>query len=168
MSEAAYTLVYERMIRRAGEPPALTFMLGFDSTPIRAEKSLYDLAEWARGHPELAAHLHRTSAAGLERDLERSDVVDGWGEFHARFREHLRLYGHAVYDLDFAKPLPAEEPAPVLEALKFFVSGLATNPYVRQNAALRAREDAAREVRARLPGPLRKLFDTFLERAQRY
>ncbi|MBV9326761.1 MAG: phosphoenolpyruvate synthase [Chloroflexi bacterium] len=168
MSEAAFTLVYERLIRRAGEPPALTFMLGFDSTPIRAEKSLYDLAEWARGHPELAAHLQRTSAADLERDLERSDVVDGWCEFHARFREHLRRYGHAVYDLDFAKPLPAEEPAPVLEALKFFVSGQAANPHVRQNTALHAREDAAREVRARLRGPLLRLFDNFLERAQLY
>ncbi|HYW89508.1 MAG TPA: PEP/pyruvate-binding domain-containing protein, partial [Chloroflexota bacterium] len=168
MSEAAFTLVYERLIRRAKEPPALTFMLGFDSTPIRAEKSLYDLAEWARGHPELAAHLQRTSTADLERDLERSDVVDGWSEFHARFGEHLGRYGHAVYDLDFAKPLPAEEPAPVLEALKFFVSGQAANPYVRQNTALRAREDAARELRARLSGPLLKLFDNFLERAQRY
>jgi pyruvate,water dikinase len=95
-------------------------------------------------------------------------MVDGWGEFTARFREHLQRYGHAVYDLDFAKPLPAEEPAPVLEALKFFVSGQATNPYARQDAAMRAREDATRQVRGRLHGPLLKLFDNFLERAQRF
>ena len=31
----------------------------------------------------------------------------------------------------------------MLEALKFFVSGQATNPYARQDAALRAREDAS-------------------------
>jgi pyruvate,water dikinase len=143
-------------------------MLGFDSTPIRAEKSLHDLGVWARGHPELAAYVLRTPAADLARDLERSGIVDGWGEFRARFREHLQRYGHAVYDLDFAKPLPAEEPAPMLEALKFFASGQAANPYVRQNTALRAREDATREVRARLPGPLLKLFDSLLERAQRF
>jgi pyruvate,water dikinase len=167
MSEAAFTLVYDRLIRRAGEPPALTFMLGFDSSPIRVEKALYDLAECARGHTELAAHLQRTSAADLARDVEWSADVDGWGEFHPRFREHLRRYGHAVYDLNFVKPLPVEEPAPVLETLKFF-GGARLPTCMCARTPPCAPEDATREVRAHLSGPLLKLFENFLECAQRY
>jgi pyruvate,water dikinase len=168
MSEAAFTQVYERLIRRAGDPPALTFMLGFESTPIRAEKSLFDLAEWARSRPELRDYLQRTSSAEVAQNLGRHDVVDGWPEFRRRFQEHLERYGDTVYDLDFAKPLPVEEPAPVIEALKFFVSGQAANPYTRQDTAARGREDAMRNVRGRLPAPLRKLFDSTLARAQRF
>ena len=44
ISEALFTAAYNRLIRRRDDPPAPTFLLGFDSTPIRAEKSLYDLA----------------------------------------------------------------------------------------------------------------------------
>ena len=57
MSEAFFRWFYERQIKRPGDPPSQTFLLGFDSAPIRAEKSLYDLATWCREHPELAAAL---------------------------------------------------------------------------------------------------------------
>ena len=53
-SETTFTRFYERLVRRAGEPPAATFLLGFDSAPIRAEQSLYDLAAWTRTHPALS------------------------------------------------------------------------------------------------------------------
>jgi rifampicin phosphotransferase len=43
-SEILFTRFYDRLVRRAGDPTAPTFLLGFDSAPIRAEKSLYDLA----------------------------------------------------------------------------------------------------------------------------
>ena len=126
--------------------------------PIAAEKSLYDLAEWARSKPELPRTSSGPPATTSRATWSSADVVDGWSEFCTRFRNHLQQYGHAVYDLDFAKPLPAEEPAPVLEALKFFVGGSATNPYARQDAAVRAREDAMRTVGGRLSPPLSKLY----------
>ena len=37
--------------------------VGFDSAPILAEKSLWDLAEWTRGHPELADAVRADPAA---------------------------------------------------------------------------------------------------------
>ncbi|MBK8540736.1 MAG: hypothetical protein IPL60_12140 [Ardenticatenia bacterium] len=52
-------MAYGKLARREGDPPALTYLLGFDSEPIRAEKALFDLAEWARAHPDLAALLGR-------------------------------------------------------------------------------------------------------------
>jgi Pyruvate phosphate dikinase, AMP/ATP-binding domain len=56
ISEPAFNTVYNRLIRRKSDPPALTFLLGFDSMPIRAEKSLYDLAMWARGQAQPGAN----------------------------------------------------------------------------------------------------------------
>src|SRR5918993_1002719 len=60
LSEALFTTFYNRLVRREGDPPAQTFLLGFDSMPIRAEKSLYNLASWSREHPGLARALAGT------------------------------------------------------------------------------------------------------------
>jgi rifampicin phosphotransferase len=57
VSEALFTTFYNRLVRREGDPPAQTFVLGFDSMPIQAEKSLYDLGTWSREHPDLARAL---------------------------------------------------------------------------------------------------------------
>jgi hypothetical protein len=57
-SEALFTMFYNRLVRREGDPPAQTFLLGFDSMPILAEKSLYDLASWSREHPGQGAGRH--------------------------------------------------------------------------------------------------------------
>jgi len=47
-AEGLFTRVYEKMIRREGDPVAVVFLMGYDSTPIRAEKSLYDVAMWCQ------------------------------------------------------------------------------------------------------------------------
>jgi hypothetical protein len=63
ISETFFTLVYNRIIKRTDDPPALTFMLVFDSAPIQAEKSLYDLAMWARTQPKLFNYRMRAANA---------------------------------------------------------------------------------------------------------
>ena len=60
-SESAFTRYYEGLVRRPGDPPAVTFLVGFDSAPIRAEQSLFDLAAWARTRPALADALRAAS-----------------------------------------------------------------------------------------------------------
>jgi pyruvate,water dikinase len=57
MSETLFTSFYTRIIKRRDDPPALDFMLGFDSAGILAEKSLYDLANWTRTQPDLTGYL---------------------------------------------------------------------------------------------------------------
>ena len=71
-SETTFTRFYERLVRRAGDPPAPTFLLGFDSAPIRAEQSLYDLAAWTRD----AAGAHRCAARGVAGRHGRGDRRD--------------------------------------------------------------------------------------------
>ena len=172
LSEATFTNVYNRFLKREGDPPALTFLLGFDSAPIRAEKSLYDLAMWAHQHGELTEYLTRTSGKDIAAAYlsQSSPIADAgtWREFTGRLAEHLNHFGHAVYDLDFAKSLPAEDPASLLETLKYFIAGQGRDPYERQAAAGAAREQATESLLARLRGLRRRFFRRALRWAQRW
>jgi len=172
LSEAVFTSVYNHLIKRKGDPPALTFLLGFDCTPIRAEKSLYDLAMWARQQGELAGYLARTIGKDIAAAYESqaTPIAEGgtWCEFTRRLADHLDHFGHAVYDLDFAKGLPAEEPASLLGTLKYFIGGQGCNPYDRQAAAAAAREQATESLLARLGGLHRRLFRRVLRLAQHW
>jgi pyruvate,water dikinase len=172
MSEAAFTSLYRRLAQRANDPPALTFMLGFDSEPIRAEKSLYDLAAWARSQPALADYLSRTGGTEIVAVFRSpaAPIADaaGWQEFARRFARHLDRFGHAVYDLDFAKNVPADDPAPLLETLKYFLGGSARSPYERQQTAAADREQATEALLRRLRGLRLRLFRPLLGTAQRY
>ncbi len=103
------------MRNSAGDPPAFTFLMGYDSTPIRAEKSLYDLAQWIRGNARLTACLSSTPSRQIATQLESEQPPDGvdaedWHSLRARLDAHLQQYGYIIYDLDFAKPLPADDP----------------------------------------------------------
>jgi pyruvate,water dikinase len=171
LSEAIFTNVYNRLIKRKSDPPVLTFLLGFDSAPILAEKSLYDLAMWARGEDDLAEYLARTSGKEIAAAYESQSAPiaggESWREFTRRLGEHLACFGHTVYDLDFAKSLSAEAPASLLETLKYFVVGQGRNPYERQAEATAAREQVAASLFARLRGPRLRLFRSVLGWAQR-
>ena len=63
------------MIKREGDPPAATLLLGSDSTPIRAEKALYDLAQWCRERDGLAAYLLDTPSAPAGASSSRTAEV---------------------------------------------------------------------------------------------
>jgi pyruvate,water dikinase len=171
-SEITFTGFYDRLVRRDGDPPAPAFLLGFDSLPIRAEKSLYDLSVWAREDTALAGALRETPSVDLAASIASASAPDGvaeplWGQWCARFAEHLDRYGHTVYNLDFVNAVPADDCAPLLDALKFYLRGEGSDPYERQRAAVARREEATAAVRARLDRPRRVVFDRLLAWAQR-
>ena len=172
MSETIFSTVYNRLIKRRDDPPALTFMLGFDSTPIQAEKSLYDLAMSAREHSELEKYLTSTAGAEVITSCQSSSSpiadAESWREFCRRFHEHLNRFGHAIYDLDFAKPVPTDDPAPLLETLKYFLKGQGRDPYQRQMETVSAREQATQSKLTRLKGLHLKWFSKILGWAQEY
>ena len=173
ISEGLFTVAYNALIKRRDDPAAPTYLMGFDSIPIRAEKSLYDLADWVRTRDELAAYLSDTPTSGLAAQLEDSQAppdvtADDWCEWQSRFQEHLQHYGHTIYNLDFATPVPADDPAPLLETLKLFVSGQGISPHTRQRAAAERREQATQAVLSRLQGLRLSLFRRVIAPAQRY
>jgi phosphohistidine swiveling domain-containing protein len=170
-SEALFTRVYERLVKRESDPSAPTFLMGFDSMPIRAEKALYDLAMWCRERDTLAAYLSWTSAERIVSHLADGTLPPGVDaeqrrEWTDRFRGYLDRYGYSIYDLDFARPLPMDEPAPTLETLKLFISGRGKDPYERQQAYAGRREQAVRSVKERLRGFKRWAFEKTLSWAQ--
>jgi phosphohistidine swiveling domain-containing protein len=173
ISEGLFTFFYRMLVKRRDDPEAFTFLLGFDSLPIEAEKSLYDLALWARQQGTLAVYLADTSVSALVEHLQDGeaprDLPEGcWSEWRERFQDHLDRYGHTIYNLDFANPVPADGPAPVLETLKMYLQGEGVNPHTRQAGAIEGREEATRMFRARLSGWRVRQFDRWLIRAQRY
>jgi pyruvate,water dikinase len=172
ISEGLFTLFY-KLVRRRGDPGAPVYLMGFDSLPIRAEQALYDLALWARSRSGLAAHLLATPAPQLVLALNEPNPPsligpDDWGEWQSQFQAYLREYGHTIYNLDFGSPVPADDPAPVLETFQMFLKGQGTNPHERQGEAVRRREQAAQAMSSRLKGWQLKAFRKSLARAQRF
>lgn len=176
-SEISFRAYYDKLIRRAGDPPGETFLLGYDSEPIRAEKSLYDLAAWAREVEGLApAILHQSTAALAES--QRSWLPPAgmdpalWQQWHPRFQAHLDRFGHEVYNLDFATPVPADDPSALLDTVKFYLRGQGNDPHERQRLSAARREDQtgrmlARLGRTRLGGSRRAPFIRLLRWAQK-
>jgi pyruvate,water dikinase len=172
MSEGLFTLAY-KLVKKGEDPPAPTFLMGFDSLPIRAEKSLYDLAEWVRLYSVLATYLNGTPSARLAEELGNDQPPPGietknWREWQNRFQMHLQKYGHTIYNLDFANPVPADDPSPLLETMKLFLSGQGVNPYSRQKTAILRREQATQTILNRLKGLRLNIFRKSLAWAQRY
>lgn len=172
ISELMFTSFYNRFIRHKEDPTALTFLLGFDSTPMLAEKSLYDLARWCQGQPDLAETLLKTPAyqtAGLISTGHVPESVEKgvWAEFYTYFQYHLQQFGHSIYELDFSKPLPLDDPTPLLETIIFFLSGKGTNPYMRQQATSEQRKQACQSTRARLKGIRHNIFTKLVTWAQK-
>lgn len=170
-SEGLFTAVYDRFAKREADPPAATLLLGADSTPIQAEKALYDLAQWCQQYSDLAAHLLDTPsielAAQLTQDTQQPGIraLDEWRQ---RFQEHLAVYGHSIYDLDFAKPLPAEDPMPQLELMKMFIRGEGVNPHERQQKLADRREAEVQAALGRVKGLKGRFFRWTLRLAQSF
>ena len=170
-SEMLFTRVYEKLARREGDPEAPVFLMGFNSLPIQAEKALYDLAEWCQEGEALAAYLKNSPTDEITEEWNLMQAPAGvpeglWEAWRKRFGEHLERFGYSIYDLDFAKPLPMDEPAPILEALKLFMGAGGTSPHERQAAYIHRREQAEENVRSRLKGIKRWAFEKTLSWAQ--
>jgi rifampicin phosphotransferase len=164
-SEVLFTWFYNSVVRTKDDPLAPVFLLGYDSSPIRAEKSLYDLATWTRSHQGLAESLLALPPEQfLQTAAESDDPV--WHEWHTRFQAHLSAYGHAVYNLDFINAVPADDPVPLLKTLRFFVSGKGVDPYERQRRLATRREEATAAVLARLDLARARAFRRLLHWAQ--
>ena len=170
-SEFAFRGFHDRLVRRAGDPAGLAFLLGLDSEPLRAERSLEGVARAARDDGALAAVLVRTDTDVLVQAFRSGDAPDGvgptaWTAWCATLRQHLQRHGHTVYNLDFAEGVPADEPGPVLDAVRFALTGPGPGATERQRLAARTREEHTRVTRARLDPVRRAVFDRLLRRAQ--
>jgi pyruvate,water dikinase len=119
----------------------------------------------------MAAYIESTPTDGILADLAgdsapyRIPELD-WRQFQRRFHDYLACYGYSIFDADFAKPLPMDDPAPILELLVLYLIGESKNPYVRQQRFANQREAAVEATRSRLGGFKRWAFEKSLKWAQ--
>jgi len=158
-SEITFSRFYNGLVKRKDDPVFTTFLLGIENLPLRAEKSLYDLAIWAGEQVDLADYIKQTPSESICEAL-RADIVPTplSGEFSDRFAAHLAEFGHTLYDLDFAKSIPADDPPPLVEALKAYLEGKGRNPHERQKTQIERREQAEQVISKRLGSLRRKWF----------
>ncbi len=162
-SEGLLTQVYNRMVRREGDPEASVLLMGWDNIPVRGEKSLFDLAAWVKAQGALAGYMLETPADEIARQLKDEQTpagleVEAWQELRGRFEAHLRQFGHILFQLDFAEPLPLDTPIPMLENIKMYLRGEGSNPYERQRASAELRAQTAESMLKRLKGFKRWAF----------
>lgn len=170
-SEGLFTQIYQRTAKREGDPPASTFLMGFENAPLRAEKNLYDLAMWSKQRSSLAAHLAGTETADVVASFCGGPAPKGvppsdWEEWKHKLEDHLRRFGYSIYDMDFSQPLPLDDPGPIVDTLRRHIGGKIRNPYEREQELRDAREQATAVVRSRLRGIKRWAFDKALSWAQ--
>ena len=159
-SEGLLTRVYNKFAKQEGDPDAACLLMGWNNIPVRSEKSLYDLAMWIREDEKLTGHILDTSSHDLVKNLEKPDSVPValFPEFTSRFQAYLEIFGHLVFQMDFAELLPRDHPEMLLETIKMYLRGQGMNPYERQHASEEKRIQTAEIMRNRLKGFKRWAF----------
>lgn len=172
-TETLFTTVYNKLIKREGDPAAPVFVMGYASKPIRAEQALFDLARWCQERPALGEYLKSAAAKEIiEHTLTghapAGVTAESWGSWTRELAGYLVEYGYAIYNMDFGRAIPSDDPTPILESLRLSLNGVGKDPYQRQQAAERAREEATRSTAARLKGIKAWLFRKTLGWAQKF
>jgi phosphoenolpyruvate synthase/pyruvate phosphate dikinase len=156
-SEGLFTALYERFARQEGDPPAPALLMGHDTIPIQSEKALYDLAKWVETEQALSDYVLSTPSEALavaskENTNAEALPIELWLEWRSRLTQYLDSFGYIFYDLDFAKPVPADDPTPMLETVKMYLRGKGANPHERQHKLAEQRELGTLEIIEPLKG----------------
>jgi len=172
-SEGLFTVVYDKLAKRSGDAAAPACLLGFESIPIRSEIALYELAGGCKKQAALSAYLCSTPAREISARMQDDDTPQGidpsdWTAWQTHFHNYLEQFGYSIYNLDFASPLPMDEPAPLLETIKLYLSGQGKNPSERLQSLANRREAAVQAAQARVKGLKAWAFKKTLGWAQRY
>jgi phosphohistidine swiveling domain-containing protein len=125
------------------------FLSGFRSKTTEANEHLHRIAKQIRENDVLNVLVATIPAKRLMAALEQHP--DGAPAVEA-IKGYLEIYGHLGYSLDFAEPLPLEDPSGLMAALKTLVAG---EDHYRQKQEIetkRRRESALEEIEGLLDG----------------
>jgi len=167
-AEMLTTNAYNRFARQEGDPDASVLLMGWDNIPVRAEKSLYDIAMWVKADEKLARYILTTPSYELVEKFDNLDPVPvaGFSEFVSRLRKHLETFGHIVFQLDFSEDLPLDHPEVMLRTIKMYLRGEGKNPHERQQASEKKRIQTSETMLGRLKGLKRWAFNKALKAGQ--
>jgi len=170
MGEIFFQRFYNSLVKRKTDPEFTTFLFGFETMPVCAEMSLFDISTWIKEQPVLREYTLRTLTENLVADLKANAPpetipVELWAEYHYRFETHFNEFGRTAYEFDFANLTPAEALSPLFEAIKLFLEGKADSPYERLQTAAEKREQATEAVLKRIGWPRKGWFEKLLKKA---
>ncbi len=153
VSEILFTRLYNAINHNKG-PKAETLLFGLDTVPLRAEKSLFDLAMWVRSCAALCDFIQHSSTVEIMATLQKDACPDRipeqqWQALKTRLEEHASTFGHTSFEFDFMNPTPAETPALILDTVKVYVEGKGSDPYKRQREVAESRDRAIRDIQKR-------------------
>jgi pyruvate,water dikinase len=122
---------------------------GFRSKTTEANEHLHRIARQIRADDALYEIVVTTPAkylmAALEHHPEGAPAVEA-------IEGYLETYGHLAYSLDFAEPLPLEDPSALLAALKTLVASKEDGRKNQEHETKRRRESALHEIEGLLDG----------------
>ncbi len=125
------------------------FLSGFRSKTTEANEHLQHIAQQIRENDALYELVATTPAkhlmAALERHPQGAPAVEA-------IEGYLENYGHLGYSLDFAEPLPLEDPFGLMASLKPLVASQDDGPGNRENATKQRRKSALQEIEGLLEG----------------
>ena len=125
------------------------FLSGFKGKTMEANEHLSMIASQIREDDALAELVITTPAKRLMPTLEATPEAASIVE---AINGYLAIYGHLGYSLDFAEPLPLEDPSGLLATLKTMVSDKDYNPKNHEMEATRKREKAMADILELLDG----------------
>jgi len=125
------------------------FLSGFKSKTLDANEHLFEIATKIRKDKGLAELVIVTPAKRMMKTLRQHPDA---GPVVAAIDEYLAIYGHLGYSLDFAEPLPLEDPSGLLATLKTMISNTDYDPKNHVAKALKKREAAMEEILGLLEG----------------
>ena len=125
------------------------FLSGFKGKTMEANEHLFAIASQIREDEALAELVITTPAKRLMPTLEATPQAAPIVE---AINGYLAIYGHLGYSLDFAEPLPLEDPSGLLATMKTMVSDKDYNPKNHEMEATRKRETAMAEILELLDG----------------
>jgi len=143
-----------------GPQLAATLLQGFENGTAAAGAGLSELAEEAARRPAVAEALRQGHFDLLES-------VEGGAEFTARFRKYLDEYGWRVDSWGYIeRPTWAENPRLPLTLISHYVNDAERSPAAAHLRAVVQREDAVRDVEARLSADKLPQFRAMLATCQ--
>lgn len=125
------------------------FLSGFGGKTMEANEHLFQIASQIREDEALTELVIITPAKRLMQTLEATPEA---ASIIVAINGYLDIYGHLGYSLDFAEPLPLEDPSGLLATLKTMVSDENYNPKNHEAEATRKREKAMADILELLDG----------------
>ena len=125
------------------------FLSGFRSKTVEANEHMFEIAQKISESKLLKELVIVTPASRLMQTLIENSSAK---EIVEAINGYLELYGHLGYSLDYAEPLPLEDPSGLLATLKTMVSDDGYNPANHQAEATKKREKAMEDILKLLDG----------------